>query len=390
METCSKEVVEATIRSIDGQSLPNLHQIDQNMLQMPSLVNLEQGWQTEISKKKNVAIKWENEKNSGKRWHQKTCGKNSFGWIDWCFKWAYPWSALFEDTPQMQEASYSNRKVSGRYLMIATEGRSKDASILRWLKVLPIKILWISKQVLFDTGATSNDLSSRLCVFLAWRPENSGKCIKVGDGSMALICGTLIALSILFAENSSVLKLLVVDDMAVDIIIGMPTLVQLEARIDMGHNAVAVTIERREVQTSFEYEKEKWPYHRGRTTQIVQTLSPTVTVPQLFPAPIPRKRRPLWWCFALIWSWGKRTVWTLPLLTNWMKICHTFPPLFAAAFRSCCTFIAWRLTLFTTHAELMLRRDIILNLRMMFLLSTGVKGYHRSTMQLFVSSWAWC
>lgn len=47
------------------------------------------------------------------------------------------------------------------------------------------------------------------------------------------------------------MEFLVVDDKPVDVLIGSPTLEKLEARLDMGHNFVTVTIDETEVQLGF-------------------------------------------------------------------------------------------------------------------------------------------
>lgn len=118
--------------------------------------------------------------------------------------------------------------------------------------MVPIKILGINTQALLDTGSITNLFSSRLCDLLALRPKKSGKSIKVADESMDPTCGTLNALPISFGEHSFEMDCIVVDDMPVQMIIGLPTLEKLEARIDMDHNGVTVNIEGREVQLSFE------------------------------------------------------------------------------------------------------------------------------------------
>lgn len=81
-----------------------------------------------------------------------------------------------------------------------------------------------------------NLLPSRLCSLLSLQLEKSRKSINVADGSTSSTFGTLKGISVSFDGQAALLDILVVDEMPVDTIIGTPTLEQLKASIDMGHN----------------------------------------------------------------------------------------------------------------------------------------------------------
>lgn len=143
------------------------------------------------------------------------------------------------------------------HTMVATDSSPQEPSIPRTLMGVPIKIFSNHIQALLDTGAVPSLLASQLCKQLSLKPEKSKRNIKVADGSMAPTCGTVRVIPISFGAHSALFYSLVVDEMPVDMIIGIPTLEQLETIIDIGHSYMTVTIDAMDMPLSFDYEQRK-------------------------------------------------------------------------------------------------------------------------------------
>lgn len=101
-----------------------------------------------------------------------------------------------------------------------------------------------------------NLLSAQVSAPPSLQPEKSGKSIKVADGSTASTCEKLKGVLVSFADHAASLHFLFIENMPVDTIIGIPNLEQLEARINMGHHYVTMTIDGVDVQLSFEHQRE--------------------------------------------------------------------------------------------------------------------------------------
>lgn len=141
--------------------------------------------------------------------------------------------------------------LSHLHAMITTESTPQNVVGPRRLKVVPIKIFGTHIQALLDSGAVSYLLSSQLCEPLCLKAEKSEGSITVADGSTAPPCRNLIEIPISFGGHPVSLDFFDVDEMSVDMIIGTPTLEQIEARIDMGHSYVTGTIDGLDIHLSF-------------------------------------------------------------------------------------------------------------------------------------------
>lgn len=122
------------------------------------------------------------------------------------------------------------------HTIVAQELRTGTKTTPRKIRVVPVQVYGTSVPALWGTDAVPNLLSSRLARDLALSRESTDRIIKVSDGSPSPPRRVVKGVPLSFAAKTASLEFLAGDDMAVDVIIGSPTMESLEAKMDMGHS----------------------------------------------------------------------------------------------------------------------------------------------------------
>ena len=143
-----------------------------------------------------------------------------------------------------------------RRLFTSRPRRSVAASIgtlPKRLKVVAVQVYGTQMRALLDSGAIPNVMNASVASKLSLSPKPTSTKITVRQKTTCL--GSIEDVPVSFNGTVTSLNFLVVARSPVDILIGYPTLEELQACIDLGHRSVRMVIGNKTVKMNLEFDQ---------------------------------------------------------------------------------------------------------------------------------------
>lgn len=122
----------------------------------------------------------------------------------------------------------------------------------RRLRLVTVQVYGSDAQALLDSGAVPNIVSPQLVKRLSLTPEATTKHITVANGKNASCIGALHQIPVSFGGLVSKMDFLVVSGAPYDVIIGLPSLEELQTCMDLGQQHVEVTVDDQKARLGLE------------------------------------------------------------------------------------------------------------------------------------------
>ena len=121
------------------------------------------------------------------------------------------------------------------------------------LKVVSVQIYGTHMRALLDSGAIPNVMNASVASKLSLSPKPTSTKITVAIGHKTTCLGSIEDVPVLFNGTVPSLNFLVVAGSPLDILIGYPTMEELQACIDLSHQSDRVVIGNKTVKMSLEF-----------------------------------------------------------------------------------------------------------------------------------------
>ena len=123
------------------------------------------------------------------------------------------------------------------------------------LKVAAVQVYETQMRALLDSGAIPNVMNASVGSKLSLSPKPTSTKITVANGQKTTCLGSIENVPVSFNGTVTSLNFLVAAGSQVDILIGYPTLEELQACIDLGHQSVRMVIGNKTVETNLEFDQ---------------------------------------------------------------------------------------------------------------------------------------
>ena len=110
-------------------------------------------------------------------------------------------------------------------------------------------------RALLESGAIPNVMNASVASKLSLSPKPTSTKIAVANGQKTTCLGSIEDVPVSFNGTVTSLNFLVIAGSPFDILIGYPTLKELQACIDLGHQSVRIVIGNKTVKTSLEFDQ---------------------------------------------------------------------------------------------------------------------------------------
>lgn len=135
----------------------------------------------------------------------------------------------------------------------------------RRLRLVNVREYGTDARALFDSDAVPNTISLQLVSKLCLSPQLTGKKITLADGGNAPCQGTLPGVPKSFGDLTVNLDYLLVKGTPFDLIIGLPSLEELKACIDLGSQNVRITVGDKTMRLGLTMDVEQSTQNRSST-----------------------------------------------------------------------------------------------------------------------------
>ena len=134
------------------------------------------------------------------------------------------------------------RKLLGRGMATtATADLSSGPIPTRVLRKVNVRVYGTTCSALLDSGAVPNIMSLPLAELLSLSPRDTGKRIRVADGSVSRCVGVLTEIPVVFDNIVVPTNFLVVSSPPCDLLLGVELLNTLKASIDFGRQTLQIS-----------------------------------------------------------------------------------------------------------------------------------------------------
>ena len=110
------------------------------------------------------------------------------------------------------------------------------------LKVVAVQVYGTQMRALLESGSIPNVMNASVASKLSLSPKPTSTKITVANGQKTTCLGSIEDVPVSFNGTVTSLNFLVVAGSPVDILIGYPTLEELQACIDLGHQSARMVI----------------------------------------------------------------------------------------------------------------------------------------------------
>ena len=123
------------------------------------------------------------------------------------------------------------------------------------LKVVSVQVYGTQMRALLDSGSILNVMNASVALKLSLSPKPTSMMITVSNGQKTTCLGSIQDVPVSFNGTVTSLNVIVVAGSPVDMLIGYPTLEELQACIDLDHQSVRVVLGNKTVKTSLEFDQ---------------------------------------------------------------------------------------------------------------------------------------
>lgn len=113
------------------------------------------------------------------------------------------------------------------------------------MKVVSVKLYRTETNAFLESGAVPNVMKSDTAARLSLMPDHTSTKITAANGQKTICRGALKSIPVTFGQSEAKLNFLVVDGFPVDLLVGYPTMEELQACLDLGNQSVRLVVDRK-------------------------------------------------------------------------------------------------------------------------------------------------